>query len=496
MKLDTQTTIFMICFVYLILHGAIWLALQEYRSFQVKLWCAAGMFSGMAVVLLSMRGQVADVWFFYVAQLLMLVGNGGRMVALRMYLLPEVQHRVHAVYNLLNIGYFALFVYLIHVQQAEWEALILFNAFYAVLCFDYFRIGQKLQRLRESLGAKLLMLGGLILSSTLGIRAIGVWMSGSIDDIYAPSWHQALMVIGQFMSITLCNIAFLRIFLEIAEQKKWAVAHELTLTNERADAMQRNSFALKQLLDEREEIIRQLTLFNKTAGMGALVASLAHELNQPLAVIQLNADMIELVLNDNEGKLNQDKSIDKAMTGLRKANQRAATIISTLRNMFGQGRKSISVFDFNELVKEVLLLCQPTLQSQSIDLQLHLHPQPLNITGDKSQLQQVILNLITNASEAFLPSFQGHKTLTLQTGVEEDRIYLTVADNGCGIAADIESQMFELLRTNKESGMGIGLWLSKTIVESHEGQISYTTAPDLGTCFRVALPSQTDILLF
>jgi signal transduction histidine kinase len=304
------------------------------------------------------------------------------------------------------------------------------------------------------------------------------------------------MVIGQFMSITLCNIAFLRIFLEIAEQKKWAVAHELTLTNERADAMQRNSLALKQLLDEREEIIRQLTLFNKTAGMGALVASLAHELNQPLAVIQLNADMIELVLNDNEGKLNQDKSIDKAMTGLRKANQRAATIISTLRNMFGQGRKSISVFDFNELVKEVLLLCQPTLQSQSIDLQLHLHPQPLNITGDKSQLQQVILNLITNASEAFLPSFQGHKTLTLQTGVEEDRIYLTVADNGCGIAADIESQMFELLRTNKESGMGIGLWLSKTIVESHEGQISYTTAPDLGTCFRVALPSQTGILLF
>ena len=219
-------------------------------------------------------------------------------------------------------------------------------------------------------------------------------------------------------------------------------------------------------------------------------------LNQPLAVIQLNADMIELVLNDHEGKLNQDKSIDKAMTGLRTANQRAATIISTLRNMFGQGRKSISVFDFNELVKEVLLLCQPTLQSQSIDLQLHLHPQPLNITGDKSQLQQVILNLITNASEAFLPTFQGHKTLTLQTGVEEDRIYLTVADNGCGIAADIESQMFELLRTNKESGMGIGLWLSKTIVESHEGQISYTTAPDLGTCFRVALPSQTDILLF
>jgi hypothetical protein len=164
MHLDTQTTIFMICFVYLILHGAIWLALQEYRSYQVKLWCAAGMFSGMAVVLLAMRGQVSDFLFFYVAQLLMLIGNWGRMVALRMYLLPEPQHRIYRAYNLINVGYFIVFVYLIYFQQAEWEALILFNAFYAVLCFDYFLIGLKLHKVRESLGAKFLMAGGLILS--------------------------------------------------------------------------------------------------------------------------------------------------------------------------------------------------------------------------------------------------------------------------------------------------------------------------------------------
>jgi signal transduction histidine kinase len=492
MHLDTQTTIFMICFVYLILHGAIWLALQEYRSYQVKLWCAAGMFSGMAVVLLAMRGQVSDFLFFYVAQLLMLIGNWGRMVALRMYLLPEPQHRVYRAYNLINVGYFMVFVYLIYFQQAEWEALILFNAFYAVLCFDYFRIGLKLHRLRESLGAKLLMGGGLILSSTLGIRAVGVWMAGSIDDIYAPSWNQAIMVIGQFMSITLCNIAFLRIFLEIAEKNKLAVAHELTLTNERADVMLRTSLSLKQLLEEREEIIRQLTLFNKTAGMGALVASLAHELNQPLAVIQLNADMIELVLNEHDAKLNKDTSIDKAMTGLRKANQRAATIISTLRNMFGNGRKSISIFDFNALVQDVLLLCQPTLQRHSIDLQVNLDPQTLRMTGDKSQMQQVILNLITNASEAFPASFQGDKRISVQTQMVKSHIVLTVADNGMGIDPEIETMVFELLRTNKDTGMGIGLWLSKAIVESHQGKINFTTALNRGTTFRVELPNNSE----
>ncbi len=496
MNLDTQTTIFMICFVYLILHGAIWLALQEYRSNQVKLWCAAGMFSGMAVVLLAMRGQVPEFLFFYVAQLLMLVGNWGRMVALRMYLLPDPQERIYRVYNIANSTYFIVFVVLIATMQAEWEALILFNAFYAVLCFDYFRIGLQLHRLRKSLGAKLLMWGGLILSSSLGVRAIGVAVAGTIDDIYAPSWHQAVMVIGQFMAITLCNIAFLRVFLEIAEGQKMAVAHELTLTNERADAMQRNTLSLKQLLDEREEIIRQLSLFNKTAGMGALVASLAHELNQPLTVIQMNTDMIQMVLNDQDSHATQDVSLDKAMTGLRKANQRAATIITTLRNMFGSGRKTLTTFDLNELVRDVLLLCQPSLQRQSIELQVELHPHALNFTGDKSQLQQVLLNLITNASEAFPDSFQGVKNIALHTKLEAAQIYLNVSDNGSGIAVEIESMVFELLRTNKDTGMGIGLWLSKTIVESHQGHISFTTSTGKGTSFMVTLPATKEMVFF
>ena len=496
MNLDTQTTIFMTCFVYLILHGAIWLALQEYRSYQVKLWCASGMLSGMAVVLLSMRGLVPEFLFLYVAQLLMLAGNGGRMVALRMYLLPESQNRVYWTYGLACVTYFILFVCLMAVLKADWAALLLFNAFYAVLCFDYFRIGLQLHRKRKSLGANLLMWGGLILSFSLGLRSIGVALGGSIDELYQPSWHQAIMVVGQFMSITLCNIAFLRIFLEIAEQKKMALAHELTLTNERADEVQRTSLILKQLLEEREEIIRQLTLFNKTAGMGALVASLAHELNQPLSVIQTNAGMIELVLNDHESKLDQDPRIDKAMTGLRKANHRAATIITTLRNMFGHGRKTISVFDFNELVNDVLLLTQPTLNKQGIAVQLQLETRVLKLTGDKSQLQQVLLNLLTNAIESFPAKFDGDKTITVQTNLDNDQIVMSVTDNGVGISPEIETDIFELLRTNKESGMGIGLWLSKTIIDSHQGSISFTTNVNQGTQFVVALPLTIEKMYF
>jgi signal transduction histidine kinase len=260
--------------------------------------------------------------------------------------------------------------------------------------------------------------------------------------------------------------------------------------------MQRTSASLKQLLKEREEISRQLTLFNKTAGLGALVASLAHELNQPLTVIQMNTDMIELAINAQDGQPHPHPTLDKALRSLRKANQRSATIITTLRNMFGQGRKTISVFDFNDLVQDVLFLCQPSLQRQAVDVQVQLHPQVLNFTGDKSQLQQVLLNLITNASESFSPLFQGHKIITVQTHSEHDQLVLTVTDNGSGIAPEFEAVVFELLRTNKENGMGIGLWLSKTIVDAHKGAISFTTQVNQGTQFRVTLPLTTETLFF
>jgi signal transduction histidine kinase len=164
--------------------------------------------------------------------------------------------------------------------------------------------------------------------------------------------------------------------------------------------------------------------------------------------------------------------------------------------MFSHGRKTISVFDFNELVNDVLLLTQPTLDKQGIEVQLQLDSRALKFTGDKSQLQQVLLNLMTNAIEAFPAKFEGVKNITVQTNLENDRIVMSVADNGVGISPEIEAVVFELLRTNKESGMGIGLWLSKTIIDSHQGSISFTTRVNQGTRFVLTLPLTTEKMYF
>jgi signal transduction histidine kinase len=252
--------------------------------------------------------------------------------------------------------------------------------------------------------------------------------------------------------------------------------------------MQLNSFNLKHLLQEREEIIRQLSLFNKTAGMGALAASLAHELNQPLAVIQLNTEMLDLVLSAKEDKAQSRESLDVALSGLKKANLRASTVISTLRDMFGNGRKSNTIFNINQIVKDVLLLCEPTIHKKSIHVQLELHPGPLIFNGDKSQLQQVVLNLITNANEAITQDLERGQYISIATKQLGNQLILKVSDSGAGIAPEIQANIFELLRTDKIDGMGIGLWLSKTIVELHNGTIDFETSSEQGTSFTVMLP--------
>lgn len=299
MPLHVQTTIFMICMAYLVLHGAIWFALSEQRNTQVRLWCISGLVSGVSVVLLSLRGTVSEFAFIYIAQFLMMIGNMGRTIALRLYMPQPIRPAIlfHAVAGL------TYYVWMVSAYEAGTSTLtlsILFFGFYAIVCIDYFLVGLFLHRLSKTLGPKVLAIGGLILSSSLAFKTGAAIMGWGAADIYAPGIDQYVMIAGQFIAITLVNIGFLRVFLDLRQEKNIATERNLAATKEHAALLSRHKKELQELLTEREEIIRQLTLSNKTAGMGVLVASLAHELNQPLCAIRLNAQLVERKLNTRD----------------------------------------------------------------------------------------------------------------------------------------------------------------------------------------------------
>jgi C4-dicarboxylate-specific signal transduction histidine kinase len=293
------------------------------------------------------------------------------------------------------------------------------------------------------------------------------------------------MIAGQFIAITLVNIGFLRIFLDLRQQKNLTTERNLADAKEHAELLSRHKNELQKLLTEREEIIRQLTLSNKTAGMGVLVASLAHELNQPLCAIRLNAQLVERKLNASDTDV---EGARKFLDSVINDNRRAADIITRLRAMFEHQDKGEMTLDIHSLLRDTVALVQMRANEEAVSIVTEFSDQPARLQGDQAQLQQVILNLLNNAMDALAEVEREQKFIYLNTTIANGQLILHVDDNGCGIPDHLHHSVFELFKTSKAQGMGVGLWLSKTVINGHCGDIQFTSQPGEGTQFEVALP--------
>jgi signal transduction histidine kinase len=310
-------------------------------------------------------------------------------------------------------------------------------------------------------------------------------MGWGADDIYGPGIDQYVMIAGQFITITLVNIGFLRIFLDLRQQKNLVTERNLAAAKEHATLLSKHKKELQQLLTEREEIIRQLTLSNKTAGMGVLVASLAHELNQPLCAIRLNAQLVERKLNSSDTDV---EGARKFLDSVINDNRRAANIISRLRAMFEHQDRADLTLDMHALLRDAVALVQMRANQEAVSIVTEFSDQSARLKGDSAQLQQVILNLLNNALDALSAIEREQKCIYLKTTVANRQLIIHIDDNGSGIPAHLHHSVFELFKTSKAQGMGVGLWLSKTVINGHCGDIQFTSQPGEGTQFEVVLP--------
>lgn len=243
---------------------------------------------------------------------------------------------------------------------------------------------------------------------------------------------------------------------------------------------------IKNLLKEREQLIGSLLKANKTASTGALSASIAHELNQPLGASSLNIQFLQKKLAD--GALNPELQREIFST-LLSDNQRAARIISSLRSIFLEGEVNASQVNLGDLVQTVLNIAKPELTAKNIQVVLSLQPNLL-ASANASEIQQVMLNLINNGIEALVASDHIDKRLTIEGGYSAAGVQISVADNGDGLSEESQSHLFELLSSTKGSGMGLGLWLCKHIVSRHGGSIWFEGNPGGGAKFVFHLPPE------
>lgn len=275
----------------------------------------------------------------------------------------------------------------------------------------------------------------------------------------------------QFVMNTLSYIAIGGYWTETISIKN----HQFQLENER----------INQLLREQNKLIYSLSIANKTATTGALAASIAHELNQPLGASNLNIQLLQLNLEKN----NFDTSLFKeVLAALQTENSRASTIIKSLRSIFLNEQVEDEKVQLQIIIEEVLTICRPDLEKHNIEFHLKANSAP-SINCVPSQIKQVFLNLFNNSIDSLNKSNQPNKNITLSVHQEETNIQIDLFDNGIGISKEKQSELFELLSGPKTTGMGLGLWLSRHIITNHRGTLDFIEVPQ-GALFRIKIPSK------
>ncbi len=495
MNLNVQTIFWMDAFLYLMLHTVIWHGLARFRSPVVVMWSVSGILSALGLCVLGSRGWLSTDVVVVVGLFLMAAGNWGRQLALR-----SINSPVSTVWlwssGGANVAFLALSYGLQFSGSPESTIMLVFYVFYAFICLEYFFAGKRIALTHDSKGADSVMWAGLILPVTLGVKALAMIVGVGAEDLYEPSWDHALVFIGQFTAILLLCVGFMQIFVDQDHRRKIAIEQQLVREQEQAALSLQHAQDLSVLLTEREEIIRQLTLSNKSAGMGALVASFAHELNQPLTANMLHAELLQAKLEEAEREQSPPPldMFHKVASGIVQDTQRAADIIRKLRNLFRMSKGEYTVLKLDELVQEVLDLVQSKMKHADIDCTVDWDP-CLRVHGDATQLQQVILNLLINAIDALIESGCDKPELRLRGKLMGDHLNLEVEDNGQGIAPEHAEDVLSLFKTSKSQGMGVGLWLSRSIVEMHGGQLTFQSDPGRRTVFTLRLPLFNETVL-
>ena len=236
---------------------------------------------------------------------------------------------------------------------------------------------------------------------------------------------------------------------------------------------------------------RELARVSRQTTVGAMAASIAHEINQPLSALVTNGGIGLRLLANADSDLDEVREVLKRMID---DGFRASNIISSIRAMFGKERREKSLVSTRDLVSEVLALVRGELESHQVSLQLELHQELPPVMGDRLQLQQVLLNLIMNAVEAMSSVESRERSLLVKSELHgAGDLLITVEDSGPGIDPNDMNRIFDALFTTKSHGMGLGLSICQSIIASHGGRLWASARVPHGAVFYIQLPSGTAV---
>jgi C4-dicarboxylate-specific signal transduction histidine kinase len=264
-----------------------------------------------------------------------------------------------------------------------------------------------------------------------------------------------------------------------------------TRVQDRTAELRQANETLRERGETLQKVQTELAHVTRVMTVGELTASIAHELNQPLAAIVTNSNACLRWLGGAQPNLDEAR---KAVDRIIKDSYRASDVISRVRALVKKTPARNDLVDLNEVIVEVLALAQNQARRAGVVLKRELATDLPRVRGDRVQLQQVILNLVINGLEAIANNKNGERELSISSGIDDSKdMTIAVRDTGEGLDPANLDRVFDAFFTTKADGMGMGLAISRTIIESHGGRLWATPNSPRGAIFQFTLPADSEI---
>jgi C4-dicarboxylate-specific signal transduction histidine kinase len=337
------------------------------------------------------------------------------------------------------------------------------------------------------------------LSGGVGPGLLATALSSLAFDYYfLPPIYSLAAKPGEIPRLVIFTASALFVGLLSAAQRiaTESLKHARDDLNETVQELQRSNAALQAESLERkhaEEALREaqadLARVSRVTTMGELTASLAHEVNQPIAAAVTNANTCLRWLTRDHPDLEEAR---EAASRIVKDSTRAAEIIGRIRLLFKKGTPQRELVDVNEVVREMIVLLRGEATRHNIWVGTELEADLPQIMGDRVQLQQVLMNLMLNGIEA-MKDVEGKRELVIKSRrAENEEVLVSVSDTGAGLPVQQADQIFKAFFTTKLEGTGMGLSISRSIVESHGGRLWAAENSPRGANFCFSLPTKAE----
>ncbi len=466
MALDIRTAFVMIGLLYLTLPTVAWIVLAPQRSRAVNRWCGGGLLSGSGFVLVGLRGNVPDLASHECANLLLLTGTLSLIQALRLDLAMawRARHLAWAV-----LAYMLTYAGIRHGITDAGLRLQSFYVLYVVwlgLLIHLALLARRIAATENSDSARWIADVYLLVACSLALRQLSIFSGTSMSPLIDSGLDMGLAIFMTVLAAVVGQISYVGLMLDRSAQRSIATA------------------AVRASVEANRRLGTQIAQLDRQRLMGTMAASLGHELTQPLNAILLSAGKAQrrsLAGSMNEAALTHylDTIVDST--------RRASKVIERIRSFIRPSELNPEAVDLGRVISEVGDLIADEARLGKVNISFKLPTPAVRVAGDAIQFSHVLLNVFRNAIEAM--DVAPRRELQISLGLEENRAVVKVRDTGPGFSPAALAQAGTPFFTTKTAGLGLGLAISREVVEQFNGTLTICNADDGGGRIEICWPA-------